>query len=342
MIPSLSLTSDSITGLGGAVFKLKSIEEVIEHMRPLASLNTINLFVDQPNETMCELGAEFCKRFDCWVMFDELPDEKVVCQWLDAGFLKLAVHEKNQADLQRVRDYLPEQRLVEVKSTENLSVFDNQVVIDAKHMESLESYVDLFCSQLRTERDDGLWPTIVCDEYGVALGLVYSNRESIFQAVQRGKGVYWSRSRNELWEKGATSGATSELIRIDSDCDSDALRFIVRQQLPGFCHKNTRTCFGDWRDLSSLQSWIKARSEDTSGYTNRLLNDMELLESKLVEEAGELASAVERDEVIWEAADVLYFSMVAMLRNGVDFYDVTQELKRRTGQLIRRKGDAKE
>jgi phosphoribosylformimino-5-aminoimidazole carboxamide ribonucleotide (ProFAR) isomerase len=74
---------------------------------------------------------------------------------------------------------------------------------------------------------EGLWPTVICDESGVALGLAYSSKESLRQAVDNLRGVYYSRSRNSIWEKGKTSGNIQHLRRIDLDCDRDTLRFVV-------------------------------------------------------------------------------------------------------------------
>ena len=79
----------------------------------------------------------------------------------------------------------------------------------------------------RTDRADGLMTTVVCDEGGVALGLVYSSRASLCAAVEAGRGVYHSRSKGGLWRKGDTSGAYQTLLRIDLDCDHDAIRFTV-------------------------------------------------------------------------------------------------------------------
>lgn len=91
----------------------------------------------------------------------------------------------------------------------------------------------LITTVLRSDRPDGLFPTVVTDEHGICLGLVYSNPHSIEKALQTGKGVYWSRSRNRLWIKGEESGDTQELISIRWDCDADALQFVVRQRGDG-------------------------------------------------------------------------------------------------------------
>lgn len=83
---------------------------------------------------------------------------------------------------------------------------------------------------LRSDRSDGLYPTVVTDENGVCLGLVYSNEESVETALRLRRGVYYSRSRQGLWIKGEESGDIQQLVRIEWDCDGDALRFTVRQQ----------------------------------------------------------------------------------------------------------------
>ncbi|MEM9063974.1 MAG: phosphoribosyl-ATP diphosphatase [Planctomycetota bacterium] len=202
---------------------------------------------------------------------------------------------------------------------------------------------DAVVAPITSDRRDGLWPTVVTDERGVALGLAYSNLESVRAAVESKAGVYHSRSRGGLWRKGETSGATQELLRIDADCDRDALRFTVRQAGAGFCHLATDTCWGDERGLGKLARTIRTRvSEAPAGsYTKRLLADPALLRAKLTEEAGELADAVARDDIAWEAADVLYFTLVAMARGEVDLSEVETQLRRRAMKVTRRKGDAK-
>ena len=196
---------------------------------------------------------------------------------------------------------------------------------------------------LVSDRPDGLWPTVVVDELGIALGLAWSDGESLSEAVRCGRGVYHSRSRG-LWLKGETSGATQELLRVDLDCDRDALRFTVSQKDPGFCHKDTRTCWGDDRGVAVLARRLARRAADApeGSYTRRLLDDPVLLRAKLTEEAGELAAAETPAEVVHEAADLLYFTLTAMARAGVAWRDVATELDRRSLKLTRRPGDAKE
>lgn len=200
-----------------------------------------------------------------------------------------------------------------------------------------------FCAALRSDREDGLWPTVVADERGAALGLVYSSLESVREALRSGRGVYHSRSRGGLWIKGESSGHTQELLRIDADCDRDALRFAVRQRGPGFCHTGTATCFGPARGLAALERTLgeRVRSAPEGSYTRRLLEDAALLRAKLAEEAGELAAAESRGEAAHEAADVLYFALVAAIARGAALEDVERELDRRALRITRRPGDAK-
>src|SRR5688572_3523767 len=105
-----------------------------------------------------------------------------------------------------------------------------------------------------------VWPTVVCDESGRTLGLVWSTRESLTRAIAKRRGIYWSRSRQEIWEKGATSGNAQQLVRVDLDCDRDALRFTVRQRGDGFCHLNRRSCWPSEFDLADLQRTLADRA----------------------------------------------------------------------------------
>jgi len=195
---------------------------------------------------------------------------------------------------------------------------------------------------LRSDRPDGLWPTVVCDAHGRALGLAYSDGESLAAALEQGRGIYRSRSRG-LWVKGQSSGAVQDLLGVDLDCDRDCLRFTVRQRGGGFCHTGSWTCFGADRGLPALARRLLARTAQApdGSYTARLLGDGDLLASKLQEEAGELAAARTADEVVHEAADVLYFTLVSLVRAGVGLDAVAAELDRRARRTTRRPGDAK-
>ena len=202
---------------------------------------------------------------------------------------------------------------------------------------------DAIAAPLRSDRPDGLWPTVVVDELGVTLGLAWSDAESLRTAVRERRGVYHSRRRG-LWRKGEGSGDVQDLLRVDLDCDRDALRFVVRQHGRGFCHLGTHTCFGPSTGPTALEATLRARraSAPEGSYSRRLFDDPALLRSKLVEEAGELAAACSAQEVVAEAADVLFFTMVRLAGAGCSLGDVARELDRRARAVTRRPGDAKE
>ncbi len=223
-----------------------------------------------------------------------------------------------------------------------LETGDRLAVIDADWIEENPKIIaDYYQAILKSDRPDGLWPTIICDPLGIALGLAYSNRESLLHAIESRQGAYWSRSRGGLWIKGLTSGATQKLWKVRFDCDCDCLRFTVTQDAPGFCHRNTHTCFGEERSIATVIERLSERivSPDTKSFTKKLANDADLLQKKLLEEAQELAEAAQLDdryEVAWEAADVMYFALVAMLNNGVGLEEVYAELARRMNRIVRR------
>lgn len=202
---------------------------------------------------------------------------------------------------------------------------------------------DAMMAPLR-ETADGLWPTVVCDEDGKALGLAWSNPESLRRAVTERCGIYWSRSRREVWVKGATSGNRQELTRVDLDCDRDTLRFLVGQDGAGFCHRGTRTCWGTDFDLDALERTIAARrgAPAESSNTARLLAQPELLAAKLREEAYELAEARSREEAVEEAADLLYFTLATLAARGARLRDVREALERRSLRVTRRPMQAKD
>lgn len=200
-----------------------------------------------------------------------------------------------------------------------------------------------FCAPLRSDRSDGLWPTVVADPSGRALGLTYSSIDSVRAALEEQRGVYYSRSRQSVWRKGETSGDIQELLAIATDCDRDALRFTVRQRGSGFCHLGADTCFGQLTGFGALDRTLASRTTDApaGSYTARLLSDPELLKGKLIEEATELFEASTRGDAAGEAADVIYFAAVAARARGASLADVERCLDDRSLRVTRRPGDAK-
>lgn len=204
------------------------------------------------------------------------------------------------------------------------------------------SLAEAFTAPLASDRPDGLWPVVVCDEEGLALGLVWGDRESVAESLKRGRGVYRSRTRG-LWEKGASSGNTQDLVRIEVDCDRDALRYVVRQNGGGFCHLGTRTCFGPDRGLGALDRTIRSRQESSppGSYTHRLFTEPGLLAAKIREEAAELAETEGPVRAAEEAADLLYFALVKLRAEGASLAEVERILDRRALKVVRRPGNAK-
>ena len=218
------------------------------------------------------------------------------------------------------------------------------LVIPFSELEISITIADAFLAPVVSDRSDGLFPTIVSSytQGGRSLGLVYSSRESVAQSILTGKGVYQSR-KHGLWEKGKTSGATQEVVRIRIDCDSDALEFSVIQHGSGFCHLPQPSCFGSIDGLSALESTLTARlaSAPQGSYTRRLFNDQELLRAKIKEEADELCRAETKEEIAFEAADLFYFALTRCVAAGVTLRDIEEVLNKKAAKVTRRPGNAK-
>lgn len=129
------------------------------------------------------------------------------------------------------------------------------------------SVPDLIGASWTSDRSDKLVPTVVTDERGIALGLVYSSQESLAESLKTGTGVYQSRKRG-LWYKGATSGDTQELVRISLDCDQDCLKFVVRQKGRG----KSLTLWVTRKTLTSLQVSVTYLNPPVLGSTRESLD----------------------------------------------------------------------
>jgi phosphoribosyl-ATP pyrophosphohydrolase/phosphoribosyl-AMP cyclohydrolase len=178
----------------------------------------------------------------------------------------------------------------------------------------------------------GLAPCVIQDATtGEVLTLAYVNAEAIERTLETGEMHLWSRSRDELWHKGATSGNVQRVRELRVDCDADAVLALVEPAGPA-CHTGERTCFHRALDgapepvtheaLPELERTLQARKAERpeGSYTVELLSDPELIGEKVREEADEVARAVagESDErIAEEAADVLYHLEVALLSRDV-------------------------
>ncbi|CAK9782981.1 histidinol dehydrogenase [Cutaneotrichosporon oleaginosum] len=206
------------------------------------------------------------------------------------------------------------------------------------------SIADAFLAPVVSDRPDGLFPTIVSSSTHSSrpLGMVYSSRESVAEAIKSQKGVYQSR-KHGLWRKGETSGSVQDLVAIQLDCDTDSLVFEVVQHGTGFCHLGTPTCFGSFTGLARLEDTLKSRlqSAPEGSYTQRLFTDEKLLRAKIMEEAEELCDAQTKEEVAFEAADLFYFALTRAVSKGVSLKDIELALDAKGKKVTRRKGDAK-
>ncbi len=179
---------------------------------------------------------------------------------------------------------------------------------------------------------DGLCPTIVQDQEGQVLMLAYSSVDSLKRALQEGKGIYFSRSRQNIWEKGLTSGNVQRLISCRLDCDRDSLLFTVDQKNAA-CHNNTYSCFaagssGKKFSLNDLFETLKERKQSLAkdSYSAALFQDREKLQEKIWEEAAEVIHFKSRENLKWEIADLLYFMSVLAVSENIEWKEIEREL----------------
>lgn len=192
--------------------------------------------------------------------------------------------------------------------------------------------------------DEGLVPCIVQDaRTAEVLMLGWMNSESLELTNATGEVHFWSRSRREIWHKGATSGNRFRLIELRFDCDADALLALVEPAGPA-CHTGERTCFfrtvdGDTSPvageiLAELERTLEKRktSRPEESYSVTLFDDPDLAGSKVTEEAEEVVRAVasESDQrVAEEAADLLFHLQVVLASRGISISDAFEVLRRR-------------
>lgn len=199
-------------------------------------------------------------------------------------------------------------------------------------------------STIDWSRGDGLLPAIIQDaSNGAVLMLGFMNREAFELTLTSGRVTFFSRSRRKLWIKGETSGHFLTLISMSLDCDSDALLVLALPQGPT-CHMNTPTCWGadapraavqDLQFLTKLETIIENRiAERPEGsYTTRLLGEgTRRIAQKVGEEGLELALASvaqSQCEIVGEAADLLYHTLLLLKVKDISLARVVDELRKR-------------
>ena len=190
---------------------------------------------------------------------------------------------------------------------------------------------DAFVACLDFEKTP-LIPVIAQSVNGDVLMQGFANADAVRKTFECGKLTFWSRSRNELWTKGETSGNFLDVVRLRADCDRDSILATILPTGPA-CHTGSWTCYGtdpgEKSSMGRLYNIIADRfaNPKPGSYTATL--DAKRVREKVEEEAEELCEADTRDEVIWEAADLLYFVNVLMYKEGVSWKDVYDELDRR-------------
>jgi phosphoribosyl-AMP cyclohydrolase / phosphoribosyl-ATP pyrophosphohydrolase len=192
--------------------------------------------------------------------------------------------------------------------------------------------------------EQGLVPVVIQDwATGEVLTLAYANAEAVARTRETGELHLWSRSRQELWHKGATSGNTQAVRALRLDCDGDALLALVEPAGPA-CHTGARTCFHNGETekvaphevLPGLERTLRDRQAERpeGSYTVELLDDPPFIGEKVMEEAEEVARAAREetdDRVDEESADVLYHLAVLLRSRGRTLNDAFEVLHGRRG-----------
>ncbi|KAF8759734.1 Histidine biosynthesis [Rhizoctonia solani] len=251
-------------------------------------------------------------------LFGAIPPEKLVLL-LDAGSAS-AVTDKIRAIVSGVLLKTPaiDADLLDIDSSlkrlgVTLVIPSSQLTLSPTSSSQL-NIGDAFVAPLTSDRPDGLFPTIV----------------TAFNLGGRSLGL-------------GTSGAVQEVVSLRADCDSDSLEFSVIQHGTGFCHLGTTTCFGELGGLPVLERTLQQRLQTSpqGSYTRRLFEDPKLLRAKIMEEADELCAAETREDVAFEAADLIYFALTKCVKAGVSLADIEASLDLKAKKVTRRPGNAK-
>jgi len=194
--------------------------------------------------------------------------------------------------------------------------------------------------------EKGLVPAIIQDAgTKEVLTLAYMNEESLAKTIETGETWFYSRSRQELWHKGATSGNTQTVVSMNYDCDQDALLVLVYPKGPA-CHTGAVSCFServvknntsmaDYQILQSLEKVIieRERQRPEGAYTTYLFEKgVDKILKKVGEEAAEVIIAAknrDHEELKWETADLLYHLQVLLVEQGLPFKEVLRTLEER-------------
>lgn len=344
----------------------------VEDVKKILYAGCASAVLNMSKESNRDMLEEVSKRFGkdkiavCYKEFSNFPEfmEKVkeyACSVLLMGD-NLHLYEAVRAipyhvipvlsvlDFDKTLALLKEQNVVGLAGS---NVSDTSVDLYHFRENLLQNGIELFGDKCAVEwselklNSDGMIPVIVQDyKNNEVLMMAYMNEEAFHKTIHTGRMTYWSRSRQELWVKGETSGHYQTLKRMSIDCDNDTLLAKVIQQ-GAACHTGNRTCF--YRDVVKKDGGVKSATavfEDVykiimdrkvhpkeGSYTNYLFDKgIDKILKKLGEEATEIVIAAKNpdpEEIKYEAADFLYHLMVLMAERGVTWEDITEELSKR-------------
>lgn len=193
---------------------------------------------------------------------------------------------------------------------------------------------EAFLALLDWDKVGGLVPVVVQETTGQVLMHAYATPTAVQETLTTGWATYWSRSRNSLWRKGDTSGHRQKVREVRWDCDRDCLLYRV-EQTGRACHLEQHACFGEVEfGLKHLQGVLQAKmaEPEVGSYVARLASEPGLLEAKILEEARELTEAPTDRDAVWEAADVIFFTMAYLAKRGLTLEQVEKELRGRQGR----------
>ncbi|WP_102273849.1 bifunctional phosphoribosyl-AMP cyclohydrolase/phosphoribosyl-ATP diphosphatase HisIE [Cytobacillus massiliigabonensis] len=183
--------------------------------------------------------------------------------------------------------------------------------------------------------EKGLIPAIVQDaRTKEVLTLAYMNEESLEKSIETGETWFFSRSRQELWHKGATSGNIQRIVEMKVDCDQDAMVVLVEPAGPA-CHTGETSCFSDPMILFKLEQVIKDReiNRPEGAYTTYLFEKgLDKILKKVGEESAEVIIAAknrDKEELKWEAADLIYHLLVLLREQDLPFSEILKVLEKR-------------
>lgn len=182
--------------------------------------------------------------------------------------------------------------------------------------------------------DDPIIPTIIQNTEHHVLGLVYSNKQTLSETIHKKMCVFYSRSNNTIWFKGHISGHKFTLVTLHINCSNKCLLFVVKELFNDkkeFCHNNTISCFYNKPPitLNTLFNHINSYTNKNS-YTNYLINNTDILIMKLYEELMEFINFSDKNNLVHESSDLLYFICVFMIKHQVSFQEILYELSKRS------------